>query len=243
MIDSSNSSERTTSAPAGLQFDHVEGPPPLPPEALGEAPPPIPQPPSAATLSCQSCARSIADAYYELGGKVVCQDCHDGALAQWNGGTPAGRLLRSLGFGAAAGLLGCLVYYAVLKLTGYEFGLIAILVGYAVGIAVRKGSRGRGGWPYQLLAVALTYLSIVGSQLPLVLEEIGEISPLGFLVLLPILLVMPFLAGFENILGILILGFGLWEAWRLNRGQDWSAAGPFRVAGAIPAAAPGAAAA
>ncbi len=60
----------------------------------------------------------------------------------------------------------------MLKLTGYEFGLIAILVGYAVGIAVRRGSSGRGGWPYQLLAVGLTYASIVGSYLPLVFAEV-----------------------------------------------------------------------
>ena len=42
----------------------------------------------------------------------------------------------------------------------------------------------------------------------------------------------PFLAGFENILGILIIGFGLWQAWQLNRKRPFEVAGPFQVAAA-----------
>ncbi len=46
-----------------------------------------------------------------------------------------------------------LTVIGIAALTGYEFGLIAVLVGLAVGIAVRKGSSGRGGWRYQVLAM------------------------------------------------------------------------------------------
>ena len=49
------------------------------------------------------------------------------------------------------------------KATGYEIGLVAIVVGLLVGGAVRKGSGARGGWFYQLMAVALTYAAISGS--------------------------------------------------------------------------------
>lgn len=219
-------------APAsGLQFDHVEAAPPVAP-APGELPPPPATAAAPVQLACQVCGQEIREEYYEMGGKVACPACHAAALAKWRGGTPAGRFLRAALLGIAAAVAGCLVYYLVLKLTGYEFGLIAILVGYAVGIAVRSGSSGHGGWPYQLLAVALTYLSIVGSYLPLVLAEIGEVSAAGMIVLLPMMLALPFLGGLENVLGLLIIGFGLWEAWRLNRRQDWSAAGPFRAGAA-----------
>jgi hypothetical protein len=251
------------SAAGVLQFDRVESP-----ADPGTAAPPLPPVETAPRLACQTCGQPIADVYFEVAGKVSCAACHDLALAEWNRGTPASRLLRAFLLGSGAGLLGCLLYYAVLKLTGYEFGLIAILIGYAVGIAVRKGSRGRGGWAYQLVAVGLTYAAIVFSYLPLILEEFNKpitaaeaavpaseaaapgapadaaapasdappAEPMNVaaavVVLIVLALAMPFLAGFENILGILIIGFGLWEAWRLNRRQEWHAAGPFRATAA-----------
>ncbi len=43
----------------------------------------------------------------------------------------------------------------------------------------------------------------------------------------PVLLV--FIGGLGGILGLLIVGFGLWEAWRLNRRQPFEVAGPFRL--------------
>jgi hypothetical protein len=57
-------------------------------------------------------------------------------------------------------------------LTGYEFGLIAIVVGFLVGAAVEKGSNGRGGWQYQTLAMFLTYTSIVSSYVPLIIRQV-----------------------------------------------------------------------
>jgi hypothetical protein len=44
---------------------------------------------------------------------------------------------------------------------------------------------------------------------------------------------LPFLAGFENILGLLIIGFGLWEAWRMNKRAKLEILGPY-TAGAAP---------
>lgn len=39
----------------------------------------------------------------------------------------------------------------------------------------------------------------------------------------------PFLSGAENLMGILIIGFGLWEAWRLNKRRKVSIDGPHKV--------------
>ena len=171
-----------------------------------------------------------------------------------------------------AAALGAGIYYAVLALTGYEFGLLAILVGFMVGVAVNWGSYARGGWMYQALAVVLTYGAIVSTYVPFVFEaweeeelagesqsldsigdegveegevisfntpagaleaEEGPLTPSDFFVGLVafVLLVaaIPFLAGVENIIGLLIIGFGLYEAWRLNRYQPLVIEGPFRV--------------
>jgi len=48
----------------------------------------------------------------------------------------------------------------------------------------------------------------------------------------------PFLAGAENLIGILIILFALYEAWKLNKRQPFVVAGPFQVAPAEAASAP-----
>jgi hypothetical protein len=46
--------------------------------------------------------------------------------------------------------------------------------------------------------------------------------------------------GFQNIIGILIIGFGVYEAWKLNRRVPLEIAGPFRLGEAGPTATTGA---
>jgi hypothetical protein len=41
------------------------------------------------------------------------------------------------------------------------------------------------------------------------------------------ILILPFLQGFENIMGIAILGFGVFEAWRVNKRLSIVVTGPF----------------
>lgn len=48
-------------------------------------------------------------------------------------------------------------------------------------------------------------------------------------VAIPLAYAVPFLLGFENAIGILIIGFAVWQAWRMNAAAvlDWQ--GPFRL--------------
>jgi hypothetical protein len=55
---------------------------------------------------------------------------------------------------------------------------------------------------------------------------------IGIVILLAILFAMPFLAGIENLIGILIIGFALYEAWKLNRRTELSVSGPHQVSAA-----------
>jgi hypothetical protein len=57
--------------------------------------------------------------------------------------------------------------------TGLQLAIASIAVGFLVGRAVRIGS-GSGGRRLQILAVALTYLSITTSYLPLVIKDMRE---------------------------------------------------------------------
>src|SRR6266566_11816 len=71
-------------------------------------------------------------------------------------------------------VVGAAVYFGIAALTGYEFGLVAIVVGLLVGGAVRKGSNGRGGRRYQLLAVFLTYTAVVVTDSSLIARELQK---------------------------------------------------------------------
>ena len=82
--------------------------------------------------------------------------------------------LRALAFGAGAAALGTIVWSLIINLLNMELGLIAIGVGLLVGVAVRKGARGRGGWKFQTLAMALTYMSITASYVPMVVKALRD---------------------------------------------------------------------
>jgi hypothetical protein len=50
--------------------------------------------------------------------------------------------------------------------------------------------------------------------------------------LLALAFAAPFLGGFENIIGIVIIGIGVYEAWKLNKRQVLEITGPHRVGAA-----------
>ncbi len=123
----------------------------------------------AAEMACKTCCRPLASTYSQVNTAVICESCR--ALLDRPSGTRFTRGLHATGLGLLAAIAGSLLYFAVAAITGREFGLVAIAVGFMVGKAVRRGSRGRGGWAYQSLAIALTYLAIVSTYIPLIAKE------------------------------------------------------------------------
>ena len=121
---------------------------------------------------CTSCSAPINEAYFQHDGNVICTQCRDDLIAKSSTGLPLGRFFRALVYGSIAGLLGASLWYVIFLISGYEFGLIAIVVGLLVGVAVKSGSGGRGGLLYQCLAVVLTYISVTISYFPLLYAEI-----------------------------------------------------------------------
>ena len=96
-------------------------------------------------LSCADCKSRIRDSYYTMGEKVLCATCRTGVQLKGDESSGAGRFVRAVLLGIPAAAVGSGVYYAIGAWTGYEFGLVAIVIGLLVGGAVRYGSRGRGG--------------------------------------------------------------------------------------------------
>jgi hypothetical protein len=215
-------------------------------------------PPTASV--CRSCGQNLWDVYYGVNGKPLCERCKTDVELARNQGSRIERFLRAVAFGTGAGAVGAGIWYGIRALTGYEFSLIAIVVGFMVGSAVKAGARGRGGWPYQVLAVFLTYTAIVSTYVPYIVGGLAATRPpvpasvataepsvatglLALIVLAVLVLALafaaPFLGGAQSILGLLIVGFGLWEAWKINRVTPLEITGPHRVGAPPPVPSPG----
>lgn len=215
-----------------LQFDRAETAPPPSVSSTGQpVSPGATLPPGVTT--CAACGEPIADVYFEANGKIVCPRCRDAVLASQLGGSAVTRLFKAAAFGILAGIVGAAIWFAVRHFSGWTIGLIAVVVGLAVGGAVKAGSEGRGGIGYQILAVLLTYLAIAASWVPTAYMEYKKDSDFAdnpvALVIVSIIesMIQPVLGG---ILGLLITGFALWEAWQINRPNKLAFTGPYRLA-------------
>ena len=125
-------------------------------------------------VQCAMCQRAVSGEYFDVNGQSVCDSCRT-QLTQmaetprsWGVFTMAGL------FGLGAAIAGALLYYAVIAITNFEIGIVAIAIGYMVGWSVRKGAGGRGGRRSQVLALALTYWSVGLAYTPLTFQQLAE---------------------------------------------------------------------
>jgi hypothetical protein len=220
-----------------LQFEHAEFATPAPAQ------------------SCAHCGAAAVPEYHELNGKVFCAACRQRIEASLEKMRTSGSMWRAFLYGFGAAVVGSVIYYAVSAITGFQFGLIAVVIGFGVGKAVRKGSGSLGGRRYQILAVLLTYFSIASTNVPPIIKYMSEHAtknqaaastppapkppirlpkPLGVLagivLLFGLALALPILNIAHDFLGIIIIGIGLWEAWKFTRRVKVEFKGPFTVA-------------
>ena len=238
--------------------------------------------PASSASQCVGCATPIAGEYYEVNGQTFCAACTADSRRALGGTPGASGFFKALAGGIGGGIVGALIYYAVLALSGYEIGIIAIAVGFLVGKGVNWGTGGRGGPLYQAMAIVLTYVAIVSTYVPMVIQGLRESSAqhesaesttttsptttatpapaapatttatpagevdvpgilglfVGLIVFALLVLALPFLAGFQNILGLFIIGIGLYEAWKINKRVPLAVSGPFQASPAFPAIPP-----
>jgi hypothetical protein len=142
-------------SPQDLQFQHAE---PIAEASCSEGSAP----------ACAACKQPVGGTYYQAQGHVLCPLCA-ARIQAGQQAAPALSLMRAALYGGAAALAGCTLYALVAIVLHAEVGLIAILVGWMVGKAIRHASYGRGGRPQQILAVALTYFAITTSYIPVIL--------------------------------------------------------------------------
>jgi hypothetical protein len=209
-----DSSPSEGTPPPRLQFDHAEFPAGAP-----------------TGLTCGVCKEPVVGTYFQINELTACPRCSQAVEGFLAGGSPLARFAVATLKGGAAALLGAALAGAIQRFSPLGLDIIApILIGIAVGKAVRDGSMGRGGWFYQLLAVGLTYIGVAMSYLPLVYHE-GH-----FLASLLVALASPFLAAYLGNYFILIgCGYGFYQAWQLNYQLKYEISGPWQL-GTLPTA-------
>jgi len=159
--DAGGRSDRSLQEQSALQFDHA-----------GTGVPPSPA--GGVAVACSVCGATINTEYFDVNGHVLCDRCRIAAESATE--TPTGIepfiVASVLGLGAA--VVGAIIYYAVIAIAHLQIGYIAILIGYMVGYAVRKGARGSGGRRFQILAVALTYVAICLAYTPIAFKQVVQ---------------------------------------------------------------------
>ncbi len=155
----------TSSANEPLQFDHAQQAAAQRGGPDGEEKPRIP---------CSRCSKPIATYYYAIDGETVCASCKQAAERSGVAQRGGGAFVRAGFFGLLAAIVGAVIYYGVIAITNFEIGIVAILTGFLVGLAIRVGAKGGGGRRYQIMAAALTYFSVGMAYTPLAFKGFSE---------------------------------------------------------------------
>jgi hypothetical protein len=189
---------------------------------------------------CRFCSSPFATEYYRVRGQAACASCAAAARSGQANNSDSSAFTRALLFGIGAALVGLIGYSAFTITTHLYVGYVALGVGYIVAKAMKAGSGGLGGRPYQIAAVVLTYLAIALAEIPIALWQLHARIPSGQMFaaglrLLPVGLMSPILEMRNPVHGLInavILYVGLSLAWRGTAAQRIAVEGPFRLTSA-----------
>ena len=183
-------------------------------------------------LVCVECSKPITskDEYTIIGTskngeveRVLCPDCQTALREALDQET----LAPNIPFALIAGLLGAavagLIWYYFVTITGIQFGLVSVLMGWLVGKCVVWGSGNKRGKSLQLLSLFLTVVAIIFSEYLIFnhyfIEEFG--SGYGNITLSDFLrLYRLYFTQDTGFLDLLFFGIALWQAYRVPRKRE-----------------------
>lgn len=197
-----------------------------PPGFAGEVPP---------NLKCGFCRAPVQAQFYRALNRFACGACAAKmqAMIARNALTPE-MLFRAAGLGILTAAACAVAWAATVHATHLELGIVASLIGVAVGKAVYFASGKRRGPALQWLAIALAVLGVVAGKLLLVgwwiadgIRADGQQATLSNIVtelrlrlqVAPATVFRPF--------DLLWIGIAAYAAWRLCRMPRVTVAGPY----------------
>lgn len=186
-----------------------------------------------AAKTCANCGAAVTGQYWTVGTAMVCGTCAKTFTTEPSSDGAVWRVMKALGAGCGAGLLGAAGYSAIIHFMDMELALVTIFIGWFVGRGVRWGSEGRGGRGYQVMGAVLTFVWCMQAYVPtLVVGMTKADPPIHWAVALALAPFLAFLVPFSgdvSPIGLLILVFGVWRGWREPAAVKVQLEGPFEL--------------
>jgi hypothetical protein len=145
-------------------------------------------------------------------------------------------MFNALLYGAIAGIVGGAIWFAIILVTDYQVGILAIGIGWLVGQAVVIGSGRKRGMKLQLLSVLLTLAAMVGAEyfivreilVRLLTEEIGAAAAADIPLFLRLDLAIDFVVSVvsEDPITLLFWALALYAAFRIPMLEPVAAPAP-----------------
>jgi hypothetical protein len=155
--------------------------------------------------SCSLCRTPLTSTFHVARNARFCDSCRAACEAEFSRRTAGGSFAIAAVCGLAALALTDGLYIVLLR-GRVGVGLVAIFAGMITGYVVRKGSGNRGGRPFQILAAAVTFLTVA----------------IAFIV-------SPARPGVYLLWPVVMTGFALAEAWGINKAPKLVFHGPYQV--------------
>ena len=150
---------------------------------------------------------------------LLCASCASTVEQALEAETKNPNLPTAILLGLVAAVAGGLIWYAIVALTNYQLGIIAVGIGYLVGLAVMFGAGRKRGPALQAIAVVITLIAMVVGEYFVVRHAVEEARATEGLTSLPLFL--PVKAMFEfvyigvktDLLTLLFWAIALWAAF------------------------------
>ncbi|MGD0736201.1 MAG: hypothetical protein ABR976_13690 [Terracidiphilus sp.] len=184
---------------------------------------------------CALCGSPILIEFYRVNSKLACAKCGVAARSGYALASPDS-YVHGLTYGVFAAAVAMAVYALFTIVTHFYLGYVAVAVGWLIGKAMMKGSKGVGGPRYQMAAAILTYLAVSLAAVPIRVASFSaagdmnwgsELLPMALWGLLsPVLYLQYPVFGF---VGLLLLIAGMRIAWRTTAARRMLVDGPHTV--------------
>ncbi len=150
---------------------------------------------------------------------VLCASCASTVEQALEAETKNPNLPPAILLGIVAAVAGGLIWYAIVALTNYQLGIVAVGIGYLVGLAVMHGAGRKRGPALQAIAVVITLIAMVVGEYFVVrhfaVKALAEEGVTGIPILLPAkaMFELVFLGVKEDLLTLLFWAIALWAAF------------------------------